>query len=655
MSLSAELKLLCKSKLSESVEYAKTLENILNHLVGINEISGELQIQFGTELSHILNDSRIDWEVCNYCIKVLTKLCGLLRNECVEEYVAPILKTLLEHQEPRVRTQASSIISYVVDSYSSGDASENFLRYLLDKLISNMERTESTRPAALGDVTDIALDDTTGWNNLESYLLAVHSAIIVQSRSSREATRDTLVSLQIACKGTTVCLPEFLLNEFYLHQNRHIREMTLVFISQYLSGWANRTADTSDSLHYRSLHSDPRYATLFNLFANAVDAGMKDNWSQIRLKAVQACHSVLLCLVANAPEGNVLSPMLSGYWSQLLPGLCLNRYYTADAVQNAALAAWREVIATHGKTLISSYSTEVVLYYIEASGSSNHMVAEAACISLGEFISRLDRDTVLPQLDKISDALTLCLKDERWPVKDQACVPTGMLVRHFPIETRHMWSEFVRLWNGHLKDCIWSVRENAALAYASAIQCSEAEEYFLGSIQTYLTENLLAALNDTVSSVKPSLKNFSFLPPSMLAPKPSVDASNKRVVMEDDKIASLVTESLVPPVAKKSWGCCVDCVELRQSQPWEVTQGALYLMREVAKTHPAMIVDKRFTKLVNNSLSPVEGVADSVVTLLDCLSVLLLTDNVVNADKLHNAVYDEVSLICCCFISSYCF
>jgi hypothetical protein len=42
---------------------------------------------------------------------------------------------------------------------------------------------------------------------------------------------------------------------------------------------------------------------------------------------------------------------------------------------------------------------------------------------------------------------------------------------------------------------------------------------------------------------------------------------------------------------RKGWGCCIDCIELRTCQPWEVSHGAVYLLREVTLAYPQYLFE----------------------------------------------------------------
>lgn len=85
---------------------------------------------------------------------------------------------------------------------------------------------------------------------------------------------------------------------------------------------------------------------------------------------------------------------------------------------------------------------------------------------------KLPRDNLRPHLNRLLKALTVCFKDDSWPVRDAACIGLGNLVSVFPEETRAagytdlMAERFLQ----NLVDCIPSVREGAAASIAKVLQ-----------------------------------------------------------------------------------------------------------------------------------------------------------------------------------------
>ena len=132
-------------------------------------------------------------------------------------------------------------------------------------------------------------------------------------------------------------------------------------------------------------------------------------------------------------------------------------------VESAALQNWKAVVGDQGRLLLTAHIDSVSNYYIEMTKAKNHEISEAACHSIAELVSKLDQEAVRPMIPDLVVALHACLLDPSWPVRDAACVATGVMVRHFPVETESYLDSFLVAWFSHLKDAIWSIRENAAV------------------------------------------------------------------------------------------------------------------------------------------------------------------------------------------------
>lgn len=82
-------------------------------------------------------------------------------------------------------------------------------------------------------------------------------------------------------------------------------------------------------------------------FSKHLADGLADNWSQVRLAASVAARNFLLSL-PNHDTRQLFYP-------QLLPRLCLNRYYVADGVRIYSQETWRQVAGASGKDLVEQH------------------------------------------------------------------------------------------------------------------------------------------------------------------------------------------------------------------------------------------------------------------------------------------------------------
>jgi hypothetical protein len=261
-------------------------------------------------------------------------------------------------------------------------------------------------------------------------------------------------------------------------------------------------------------------------------------------------------------------------------------------------------------------------------------------------------------------------------VRDAAIIASGILVRHFADEAavQQALPELLRCWTENLRDFIWSIREHAAIAFGEALRCAEAcgqtasqevrkvHENVCGAALSYVCRNLYCALDGEnsaadqddaeVSAVTnvPKIKNF--LPESLLR----ADAAAKRkqqqqasITVEGIAPTTEVTDSAVPGPPdstvpgtssavsvdnapedatagkdRKGWGCCIDCIELRSCRPWEVSHGAVYLLREAARASPGILDELVAVTIVADGDVPSQilqvPLLDAVVRLLSRLT-----------------------------------
>jgi hypothetical protein len=119
---------------------------------------------------------------------------------------------------------------------------------------------------------------------------------------------------------------------------------------------------------------------------------------------------------------------------------------------------------------------------------------------------------------------------------------------------------------------------------------------------------------------------------------------------------------------KVGWSCCIDCVDLRGCLDWEFSHGALYLVRELAKSSSALDCFERgngtvLSLLTDRCLSQenlrqstfiIPNEADSnTFSIIEGLWKILLYNKsmdgvavqvIKNLDKIQIAIYDEVMM-----------
>lgn len=390
------------------------------------------------------------------------------------------------------------------------------------------------------------LDDTTGWNTLEtSYKIVIE---LMNSIKCHGEYRPFLTSKWMYSDEQSSEYIELLLVSASRHTNRYIRENSLLLMQVLIEVLEKKPTNN--------------YLTIMEHINTAIATGMQDNWSQIRQVAVKAC-CVFLC------KDTLDDPVMRSYLKKLLPSLCLNRFYAAEGVKSVSHYSWREIFGQKGKEYYSEVVIPAAHYYSEASKSHNHVICEAACHSMAELASKIltslpSEETVEECVNILVEALFNCLNDHSWPIRDAASLSMGIVARYFPTHTKQNFDAIWKRWLLNLKDSIWSVRENAALAIGHML-CSEnldTVEYCFNSTLEYLSTKFLMALQ-----VK---REINFIPTTMY-----------------DTMVSTAKRESNDEITKSTWrqgggwGCCIDCMEPRKGGNTETSDGCVYLFREL--------------------------------------------------------------------------
>eukprot|EP01033_Poteriospumella_lacustris_P007225 gene7225-5200_t len=466
--------------------------------------------------------------------------------EAIFEQLQVTSAFLLAMEDLRIKNQLSDLIENVVISLLSPRRMLNVWQYIISPIanssiyyiVSHMSRKVVTRPTALGNTAQIDMDDTTGWEDLELNI-KIYQALIRASLPYHDVV-TSLWTFPVyddqnlehgQSEGNRDPKPAWyiLLKECGHHINRHLRENMYHFLLSLFQAPEFKAAYLSLPLTDPLATSSRRW---IDVIMTSLPSGLEDDWTQIRYAATM-----------------------------------------------------------------------------------------------------------------IHEALLGCLNDERWPVKDAACLASGRILRRFPpLQISPVTNEvgaldvevtnqFLHHWEEHLRDCIWSVRENAAFACAEALvtdtfvlatnaattssSSMEASREGIEQwrslvwrlVSQFIQHHLLTAVGDVDESVDivvlPSAvddtqasvttvqrrviqsKIESFLPIAMVEAhheqkrKQLSDPTSNSMAEPPNDEGLLKAASTAAQSYRKGWGCCVDCVNLREPFSWEVTQGALYLLREV--------------------------------------------------------------------------
>uniref|UniRef100_UPI00358EA03A uncharacterized protein isoform X1 n=1 Tax=Myxine glutinosa TaxID=7769 RepID=UPI00358EA03A len=393
--------------------------------------------------------------------------------------------------------------------------------------------------------------DTAGWKFLETSMKCLQCMIVGLGVKFNPMITQDMLDLLFAVLG---------------HTNRFVRETGCYVCSSLVSCGCIHGEDG------RALLLNEGNAILLHgeQFSQHLSSALADNWSQVRLAASIATRNFLQSMPSDEDKER--------FYPSLLPRMCLNRYYIAEGVRLYSQTTWRMVVGDCGRLLVSRYIDHFVTYYLEASEANNHAVREAACTCIAELATKVDAASVRPHVLKLMESLLLSFEDESWPVRDAACMACGNLVICFPSEMRAHMENLLKLCLKNLEDPIPTVRQGAAATLANLVRGFGQE--VLGQLLVTLQEGLRH-----VDDQEANTERYSGLDKG-----PAVFGSVKRLRDNDPELHTdqqmFSCGSLAPKMGRHSkmamGGCSGGHSLKRASQPWELSDGCVYLMSELA-------------------------------------------------------------------------
>lgn len=453
---------------------------------------------------------------------------------------------LIVHEEFRVRIAAGEVLGALCN-HISHEVYKFCETKLLESIKENLERhippdENRSDVESFKDAKDI-FHDTAGWKCLETSMKGLKSVIEGCQENFLQYLSQELLDLVF---------------ETLKHTNRFVRE-TGYYVCSALVRYGVRS----------SAQSSEKIKDFGHQLASHLREGLSDNWSQVRMAASVATREFFQ---------DVLEEDRDQYYGLLLPPMCLNRYYLAEGVRLFNQETWKQVVGEQGKELVGKYLSEIVSFYISQTLSDNHAVREAACHCMAELASKIDAEVVMPHVSQLLHALLVCFKDDSWPVRDTACVACGSFVKSFPNESQSSMQELYPLFFTNLSDPIPSVRQGAAVALANIAQA-----YGIEAIGT-----IFETVKKGLSLVETQTDNADRF--QSLEKGPTTYGVAKRIRANDE---SLHTDqqmyscgSLAPKMGRG--GGCSNHSFKRDSQPWEMTDGCIYAVAELAGVKAAL-------------------------------------------------------------------
>eukprot|EP01135_Chromosphaera_perkinsii_P009593 Nk52_evm43s1810 gene=Nk52_evmTU43s1810 len=459
------------------------------------------------------------------------------KDDIFNEIASKCVK-LLTDKEVRVRNGAGELLGALC-KFREKRVYETFIHpFLLPNIIENMERDGE-------EAKD--LHDTAGWKTLETSMKCLEHVMVACESDFVPFIDEQMLGILYTCMK---------------HTNRFVRETSF-----YIAGSLVNCCSQDDVMKRLASTMVPKLGD-----------GLGDNWSQVRLASSVATRMFLAKLSEEQRES---------FYPVLLPRMCLNRYYVAEGVRLYNQASWKQFMGTCGRSKVEKYIKEVVEYYIFQTEADNHAVREAACACIAELGLKVQVDAVRPYIGDLLKALLVCFRDESWPVRAASCVACGRFFGCFPEECEPSLAELYKLLFAHIGDNIWSVREDTANALTSIVKAygkpaldvvmKKMKEDMMSAVQQPSDSKLFGSLgNATTFGVAPSAMGANDMALAKKSRDNDVDLHTNQQMYSCGSLA---------PKLRRGGGC-MDCEHRRPQEPWELSDGYIYLLRGVSENFP---------------------------------------------------------------------
>jgi len=507
-------------------------------------------------------------------------------SPALRETLYSIIARHLEHDEPRVRGLVAKTLGLLCSLPAVGtDAYVRCQAHLWASVDSQLtKRATETRPTNLGAQKDIPLDDVTGWRALETSLLALQ---VVVEGCGPELVRQGLLS------------PEQWLDKAVYaaatHPNRYVREAAMNMVRVLVERCC---CDNKEVLPLPAL-------------AAVVAEGLEDAWPQVVYAAARATRSLLA-----ASGGEEL-------FSVLLPPLCQSRYYVPEGVQVHAQETWVGLFAStttttaaaataggearSGRETVARYVGEMVEHHCHAvAHGRSHFARVAACYAMKELAAKVEGEAVQPYAERMVATVVPCLEDSHWEVRSAGCVALAQLVESFPGVVGGREDGVMEVCFARLEDESWSIREEAAWVLAAlARHGGESKEKLQACLVARLMATLEAARGQPLQTKEEQLKHFN--DPQAHTGRPIFGCCGGGAAHPAAAATAHAHDH-----AHTSYKY--------EAQPWEVSEGALYLFRE----------------LCSEDLRPESGFVEAYLPMLAELGRL---QHFADADRLRQSLW----------------
>ncbi|XP_054710418.1 uncharacterized protein LOC129220102 [Uloborus diversus] len=541
---------------------------------GVSKLTEHLEKANTSDIQHIqkslikiLEDDESIWEAKHGSLLGVKVLIIKMKNmEFVDEsiFLQNILKlstAFLTHDEVRIRLAAGEVLGSMC--FLKGPEIYGLTKdYVLQLITDNLERDSMDTDSAFvesnedtsaekirqgqrirrlsSDASQI-FHDTAGWKCLETSMKCLQSMVDGCGEHFKPYITDDFLDL---------------LFKTLSHTNRFVRETGYYVLGSLVS--CGTSCEGSSYKPFDANHFGYRMSLQLGI-------GLSDNWSQVRLAASECARKFLMSFKSD-DEKEVFFP-------QLLPHMCLNRYYIADGVRIYSQESWRMLVKENGRFLVKKYISYFVKHYISQTQADNHAVREAACACIAELASKVDQEATKPFVSELLKTLLDCFGDDSWPVRDAACLACGNFVLCFPNESRNVLDKLYPLFFTNLKDGIPSVRQGASGALANVVRAYGVDAFL--TIKPQIVDGLKNVENQASESEKYGQIDKS----------PAAFGVVKRMRDNDMELHSnqqmYSCGSLAPKMGRG--GGCSDHKFRKPPEPWELADGCIHLIGELSQ------------------------------------------------------------------------
>eukprot|EP00741_Cyanophora_paradoxa_P007650 tig00001164_g7399.t1 len=539
-----------------------------------------------------------DWEPRHGGLLAAALLVSTFNEPTFALKYLELVPSCLEDDEMRTRLACAELLEVVARRTGSA-AFETLEDYLLDAVDANFEREGHLYDSAGGENDDangydseVERADARFRSNLASEGSGQDAAERPASprpssprspRSPRAPPRKKATSLRIESEGWRAL-------EASMRALQHIFKGAGSALAPYLGPAGNGgrlleligRACSHGSRFVREIGFDACDALLGACDAAAlhhagpvlslrISLGLTDNWSAVRLASSRAARSFAIRWQSTrgsaAPA--TAEQLIGGPVAVVLPSLALNRYYVAEGVRLHAAETWRLVVGDAGRAVVTGLLPQVSVLYQGQLRAANYFAREAACHVIGELAAKIDAELLRPFAPQLLSSLVAACDDESWPVRVAAGVAASRFAGPFPEETRGAAEgSLYAFWEAHLCEAIPSIREDAAVAMAAAARG-------LGP----------AAVRRALDYIANAIGRAKEQPPDRRGSDGAGNPPQGRTGPSGQRVFD-VGDSMGPSSRLPGYTSYVEHRVRRPAEPWEVSDGAVYLLREMAGVAP---------------------------------------------------------------------